>query len=970
MLFLGDRVLARVVLVSAIAFAIAGCGGGGGGGGGGSAPTPPPANNPPIANAGVDFSGSLAAAGIALDGSGSRDPDGDTLVYSWRVQVHPTGADVSLDNATTAQPVLQTLYPGLYVIELEVTDGRGGQSLDTVELNLINDAPTLVVDPTPAQIAIGEPAGLDASGSTDANGHMLSYQWSLSSAPAASNLRSSFSGPAPLVEFDAVGTFEFSVEVSDGFATDTGTVSFTVSAYTERTLDHGFDYLASAAAAGATVSAAGNEVRIVALDGSTSQTLTLPAPVTRIAVSPNGEWVGVGHLSQVSIIAISSTSSARELGTEQSNSPNRLNASIAGTWNVSIPPGDLMIDNQGFAHVFSRSSSADKMVTVNPETGAETQGGGTIWVIYYGNEVEIHPSGLRAYGADNGLSPSDIERYDLDNGVLTYVRDSPYHGDFAFCGDLWVAGNGHEILTACGVVVNSTDDPSTDMTFKSQLARTGQILHAAHDASTGYWYVIEDVNGDIKLNVFDSDGGQWLETVQLPEILPGAAATPTRVFVDPDSGDLVIYAADHPTNPQTYQVFSRASVEREVLDYPPVTVVPFDMAGFVDDPIRVDASASYDPEGETITFQWAVVSQPSGSDIALSSTDQSALEFTPTHEGEYVLSLVTSDGERSAATNLVTVQAMSAGTSLQVRLFGTPTDVVYNSVHNQILYTLDDRNELRVRNLGDMSEWVMELDRPGNAIDVSPSGDYAVVSHAGLLSLVGLSATSASVIDTQAVSVDWGDVVIDDQGIAYTVPVRDQWVNFLAVDFANDVVHSRRGARAGTQLRMRPTGGAVYGADRGLSPSDIERYSVTDLSDIGLRDSPYHGQYAMGGNLWMNEQGNRLIVAGGHAFRVSDDPNLDMRFVETLAPFGYPTWADHSQEVGQWLLIMDNSVQVYSDTNYNQTDSITPDGLFIDAPGTRPILDRVYYSDDGSSIVVVAHSNAVTAHNYVVQLIE
>ena len=95
-----------------------------------------------------------------------------------------------------------------------------------------------------------------------------------------------------------------------------------------------------------------------------------------------------------------------------------------------------------------------------------------------------------------------------------------------------------------------------------------------------------------------------------------------------------------------------------------------------------------------------------------------------------------------------------------------------------------------------------------------------------------------------------------------------------------------------------------------------------------------------------------------------------MRFVETLAPFGYPTWADHSQEVGQWLLIMDNSVQVYSDTNYNQTDSITPDGLFIDAPGTRPILDRVYYSDDSSSIVVVAHSNAVTAHNYVVQLIE
>lgn len=32
-----------------------------------------------------------------------------------------------------------------------------------------------------------------------------------------------------------------------------------------------------------------------------------------------------------------------------------------------------------------------------------------IWVIYYGNEVEIYLSGFRVYGVDNGLLLSDIE---------------------------------------------------------------------------------------------------------------------------------------------------------------------------------------------------------------------------------------------------------------------------------------------------------------------------------------------------------------------------------------------------------------------------------------------------------------------------------------------------------------------------------------------------------------------------------
>ena len=58
-------------------------------------------NLPPIANAGVDFSVNEGQLAVALDGSGSSDPDNDPLTYEW-VQVG--GTTVALTGATTVSP--------------------------------------------------------------------------------------------------------------------------------------------------------------------------------------------------------------------------------------------------------------------------------------------------------------------------------------------------------------------------------------------------------------------------------------------------------------------------------------------------------------------------------------------------------------------------------------------------------------------------------------------------------------------------------------------------------------------------------------------------------------------------------------------------------------------------------------------------------------------------------------------------
>lgn len=103
----------------------------------------------------------------------------------------------------------------------------------------------------------------------------------------------------------------------------------------------------------------------------------------------------------------------------------------------------------------------------------------------------MHPSGRKVYGANNGLSPSDIERYNiLNNGVLQYAYDSPYHGDYAMCGNIWPSRDGLRLITRCGNVFRSSDTQGQDMAYNGKLANTNWIVSADHAQATNRIFVL------------------------------------------------------------------------------------------------------------------------------------------------------------------------------------------------------------------------------------------------------------------------------------------------------------------------------------------------------------------------------------------------------------------------------------------------------------------------------------------------
>ncbi len=69
-------------------------------------------NLPPVANAGPD---QTVTAGqlVTLNGTGSTDPNGDPLTYSWCLKGRPVGSTATLSGANTARPTFTPDVAGL-----------------------------------------------------------------------------------------------------------------------------------------------------------------------------------------------------------------------------------------------------------------------------------------------------------------------------------------------------------------------------------------------------------------------------------------------------------------------------------------------------------------------------------------------------------------------------------------------------------------------------------------------------------------------------------------------------------------------------------------------------------------------------------------------------------------------------------------------------------------------------------------
>lgn len=124
-----------------------------------------------IADAGADR-GTNDAGTVILDGSGSFDPGGTSLEYSWALD----GGEIG----TGATPTVGPFAAGEYAVKLTVTDADGDVASNVMVLTVLASP----VADAGADFTVNIKGGktttvtLDGSGSSDADGTIVSYVWS------------------------------------------------------------------------------------------------------------------------------------------------------------------------------------------------------------------------------------------------------------------------------------------------------------------------------------------------------------------------------------------------------------------------------------------------------------------------------------------------------------------------------------------------------------------------------------------------------------------------------------------------------------------------------------------------------------------------------------------------------------------------------------------------------------------------
>ncbi len=177
-------------------------------------------NLPPSANAGQDQNVTVNQS-INFDGSGSNDPNGDTLTYNWSFgDGKSTGW---LNQNTTSHSYTM---PGNYTVMLTVSDGLL-RDMDTCFVRVLSkNQPPIANTGSNQNVTVNQTTNFDGSGSYDPDGDPLTFNWSFGDGISTGWQNQNTTSHS----YTFPGNYTVTLRVSDGELNDTDTCFVQVSA--------------------------------------------------------------------------------------------------------------------------------------------------------------------------------------------------------------------------------------------------------------------------------------------------------------------------------------------------------------------------------------------------------------------------------------------------------------------------------------------------------------------------------------------------------------------------------------------------------------------------------------------------------------------------------------------------------------------------------------------------------------------
>ncbi len=489
------------------------------------------ANLPPVANAGV-AQNVVAGSSVTLDGSASSDANGDLITYNWTMTSQPAGSTAALSSSSTARPGFVANAPGTYVIALLVNDGRVNSAPATVTVTaaVANVAP--VANAGVAQnVVAGSTVTLDGSASTDANGDLITYGWTLTSRPAGSAaVLTSATTARPIFTADAVGAYVATLTVNDGKLNSAPT-TVTVTAAAANVPPVANAGLAQSVAIGS----------LVTLDGSASSDANGDVLTYRWTMTsqPTG---GAAVLSAPNSIRPSFTADA--VGTYVVALIANDSKSDSATVTVTVTSGLVMVTTLAGSGVQGKADGVGSAANFASPAGVAVDNTGIVYVADFYNHIirKISLEGKVTTLAGSGDAGS------ADGAAAAASFNFPAGVAVDKSGNVYVAdANNNKIrkISPAGNVTTLAGSGDTGSADAVGIAASFAHPYGVAVDSTGNVYIADRDNNKIR-KISPAGVVTTLAGTGLPGIVDGSAATatfdnPMGVVCD-DLGNL--YVAD------------------------------------------------------------------------------------------------------------------------------------------------------------------------------------------------------------------------------------------------------------------------------------------------------------------------------------------------------------------------------------------------------------------------------------------
>lgn len=492
----------------------------------------------------------------------------------------------------------------LFILSGAVACGGGS---DPAPVPDRNNAPTANAGAAQA-IDTGTVVSLNANASSDADGDTLVYQWSLSSTPAGSAATlSDTAAVAPTFTADIDGTYLIQLIVNDGTV---GSAAVTV----------------SVVATTPNVAPTANAGVDQAVDTGASVTLNG-------AASADADNDTITYLWSIT----APTGSSASFSDATAESPS-FAADVDGTYTAEL------IVNDGTVN-----SAADSVTVVaSTPNSAPIANAGADQNINTGALVALDGT---ASSDINGDSISYLWILTAPTGSIAALVDSTIASP-SFTAD--IDGTYTAQLTVNDGALNSAIDL---VSIVATTLNSAPVANAGIDQSINTGSVVTLTGGSSSDADGDSLTFQWaLVTVPLNSAatLDNATLASPKFTADADGS----YVAELIVNDGTVNSTSDSvTIVASTANSAPMANAGIDQSVVANTVVNLDGTASSDPDGDQLSYQWSFLSIPANSTAVINSPTTAAPNFTPDLVGTYTAQLLVNDGQVSSVADTVNVEA-------------------------------------------------------------------------------------------------------------------------------------------------------------------------------------------------------------------------------------------------------------------------------------------------------------------------